>query len=149
MKAKVKHLQAYGITLLRASLGAFYILHAYYGAVVVGVERIGALNASLGVPLPLIAAWGVVLGHLAGGALLLLGLYPRLGALMNVPIMAGAVLLVHGGQGFFLHGVVTNPVTGTASVGGYEYALFLLLATLAVCLTGGGPLSLVLGRRGG
>lgn len=141
-----RNLQGYGVALLRASLGVFYILHAYFGAVVVGVERIGALNASLGVPLPLVAAWGVVLGHLAGGALLLGGVFPRIGALMNVPIMAGAAFLVHGKQGFFLHGVV-NPATGAASVGGYEYALFLLLATIAVCLTGGGPLSLVPGRR--
>lgn len=142
MNPRLKPHQTYGIALLRVSLGAYYILHGYYGFLMVGVERLADLNASMGIPLHIIGAWAVVLGHLVGGALLVLGYYARLGALLNVPIMAGAALLVHFDQGFFMRGLVTNPETGAAVAGGYEYALFLLLATIAILFTGGGPLSL-------
>ncbi len=142
MNPRLKPYQTYGIALLRVSLGVYYILHGYYGFLVVGVERLAALNASMGIPLPTIGAWAVVLGHLFGGALLLLGFYARLGALMNAVIMAGVAALVHFDQGFFMRGIVTNPETGAAVAGGYEYSLFLLLATIAVLLLGSGPLSL-------
>ncbi len=141
MNRRLRPYQTYGIALLRVSLGVYYVLHGYYGWLVIGVERFAALNASMGIPLPAISAWAVVLGHLVGGALLVIGLYARLGALMNIPIMAGAALLVHIDQGFFMHGIVTNPATGAAVAGGYEYSLFLLLATTAILLLGGGPLS--------
>ena len=114
MNPRLKPYQTYGIALLRVSLGVYYILHGYYGFLVVGVERLAALNASMGIPLPTIGAWAVVLGHLFGGALLLLGFYARLGALVNAVIMAGAAALVHFDQGFFMHGLVTNPETGAA-----------------------------------
>ena len=141
MNRRLRPYQTYGIALLRVSLGVYYVLHGYYGWMVIGVERFAALNASMGIPLPTISAWAVVLGHLAGGALLLIGLYARLGALMNAFIMVGAALLVHFDQGFFMHGIVTNPRTGAAVAGGYEYSLFLLIATIAILLLGGGPLS--------
>ena len=83
-----------------------------------------------------------MLGHLVGGTLLLIGLYARLGALMNAAIMAGAALMVHFDQGFFMHGLVTNPETGAAVAAGYEYSLILLLATVSILLMGGGPFSL-------
>ena len=142
MNPRLRPYQTYGIALLRVSLGAYYVLHAYNGYLVVGVERLIALNASMGIPLPTLSAWAVILGHLVGGALLVIGLYARLGALMNIPIMAGAAALVHFDQGFFMHGFVTNPRTGAAVAGGYEYSLFLLLATTAILLLGAGPLSL-------
>ena len=142
MNPRLKKHQTYGIALLRVSLGVYYILHAYYGLLEIGVDRLAALNASMGIPLPAIGAWAVVLGHLVGGTLLLIGLYARLGALMNGAIMAGAALLVHFDQGFFMHGLVTNPETGAAVAAGYEYSLLLLLATVSILLMGGGPLSL-------
>ena len=142
MNPRLRPYQTYGIALLRVSLGAYYVLHGYYGWLVIGVERLAALNVSMGIPLPTISAWAVVLGHLVGGLLLIIGLYARLGALMNVPIMAGAAAFVHFDQGFFMHGIVTNPQTGAAVAGGYEYSLFLRLATTAILLMGGGPLSI-------
>jgi uncharacterized membrane protein YphA (DoxX/SURF4 family) len=37
----------------------------------------------------------VMTAHLVGGALLVVGLYTRLAALVQIPVLAGAVLLVH------------------------------------------------------
>ena len=137
----------FGITLVRVTLGVYYLLHAYYAFWVIGVERLTQANeTSYGLMFPEAAAWFVVLGHLIGGLLLLLGFYARIGALINAMIMAGAVYAVHLNQGFFLHGIILDAKAGRAISGGYEYALFLLIATVAILFTGGGPFSLRFGR---
>jgi uncharacterized membrane protein YphA (DoxX/SURF4 family) len=43
----------------------------------------------------------VVIGHLLGGALMAIGFATRVGALLQIPIMLGAVFLVHWSGGFF------------------------------------------------
>ena len=131
-----------GIALLRVALGIYYLMHAYLAYWVIGVERFTQVNeTSYGLMFPGAVAWFVVLGHLIGGLLLLLGVYARIGALINAIIMAGAVYTVHLKQGFFLHGIITDANAGRAISGGYEYTLFLLLATIVIILTGGRPFS--------
>jgi len=56
--------------------------------------------------------------------------------------MAGAVFLVHFKQGFFMTWIVVDAARGRAIAGGYEYSLFLLIATVAVLFLGSGPLVL-------
>ena len=56
----------------------------------------------------------------------------RWAALANIPVMAGAIWFVHAGQGFFIF----------AGKNGYEYALFLLGATVAQVLLGPGAFTL-------
>src|SRR5439155_15776554 len=97
--------------------------------------------------------------HLVGGALLVLGLWTRGAALVQVPIMASAVFLLHFGQGFFLRGIVLDQAAGggpagvpirvpmRVMVGGIEYDLLVLAATVTLVLTGAGALALD-GRRG-
>jgi len=46
----------------------------------------------------------VVLAHFVGGALLAVGLFTRLAALMQIPILAGAVFLVHRHEGLLTAG---------------------------------------------
>ncbi|MFQ5840365.1 MAG: DoxX family protein [Candidatus Methylomirabilales bacterium] len=125
--------RGYGVTVLRVTLGGIFLMHGYLGGFVFTPEGLTQFNAKVGVPLPQLAAWFVILGHFVGGAFLLLGVFTRIGALIHVIIMAGAVLFVHIGQGFFLHGLEQG------RYGGYEYALVLLLASVAILLLGGGP----------
>ena len=132
----------YGTALLRIGLGAYYLMHAYYGGVVIGIDNLSAYNAKLGLLFPDAVAWYIVLGHLAGGALLVAGYHARLGALINLPIMAGAVYKVHLVQGFFMTGIIRDASKGIAVAGGFEYSLFLLIATVAVFFLGGGAFSL-------
>lgn len=68
--------------------------------------------------------------HLVGGALLLVGLYTRLAALVQVPILVGAVFLVHWQDGL---------LSADQSFEFYALVLFLLVV---VCLFGGGQWSL-------
>jgi putative oxidoreductase len=140
---------AWGTALLRVTLGALFVMHGYFAFAVLtpagaagDVTRLG-FPPTLAVPL----AWYLVAAQLGGGALLVIGLWTRLAALLQVPIMASAVFLVHFPQGFFLRGIIVDAAKDQAVAGGYEYALLVLAATLAVALLGGGELS-VDARRG-
>jgi len=78
----------------------------------------------------------VVVAHVAGGFLLAVGLLTRVAAALNVPVLLGAVLFVHAGEGLFtfastleftllvlfLLGVFTVSGAGRLSVDGYVAA---------------------------
>ena len=137
----------YGITVLRVTLGVIFLMHGYLGFFVFTPGGMTAFNASKGIPLPAITAWFVIFGHFLGGASLVFGLLTRLGALVHVVIMAGAVYFVHLDQGFFLKGIIVDAAAGKAIAGGYEYALSLFLGSIAILISGTGPLGLDYWRR--
>jgi putative oxidoreductase len=89
-----------------------------------------------------VLAWYLIVVHLAGGLLVIAGLWTRWAALAQVPIMASATFLVHWKQGFFMTGIVLDAATGRAIAGGYEYTLLILAATVALALLGPGALAL-------
>jgi len=72
----------------------------------------------------------IALAHLAGGALLALGLLTRLAALVQVPILLGAVFYVHwtdglfaGGQGLEFAGLVLALLLVYTAFGGGRYSV--------------------------
>lgn len=123
---------AYGATLLRLILGVVYIMHAYLAVVVFGPAGMIAYQAKHDVPFPEIGTWYLIVAHGLGGIFLVLGLFTRWAALVNVPVMVGALLFVHLKNGFWAH---TNP-------SGYEYVLVLAVVSLTVAMIGGGALTL-------
>jgi putative oxidoreductase len=136
--------EAWGATLLRANLGAVYIAHGGY-ALSLGVDAMTAYMPRMGFPAAAARwlAWYLLVVHLVGGALILVGLWTRLAALLQVPIMLSAVFLLHFSQGFFLKVLTVPSADGTRQIaGGYEYALLVLVATLALALLGPGRLAL-------
>ena len=137
----------YGITVLRVTLGVVFLMHGYLGFFVFTPAGMTAFNTSKGIPLPAITAWFVILGHFVGGAMLVLGVLTRLGAVIHVVIMGGAVFFVDLAQGFFMHGIIVDAAAGKAMAGGYEYALTLLMGSIAILISGGGPLGLDYWRR--
>ncbi len=72
----------------------------------------------------------VMAAHLLGGALLVVGLYTRLAALVQLPVLAGAVLLVHWQNGL---------LSANQSL---EFSALVLFLLLLVVLFGGGKWSL-------
>ena len=134
---------AWGILLLRVVLGGTYVMHGYYALGILGIDGTAEVIVRTGNPeaVSRLLAWYVVVAHLAGGALLVLGLFTPVAALVQLPIMAGAVFLLHWPQGFFMRGFV-DTAAGRAVAGGYEFALLVLAATLTIMFTGPGALAL-------
>ena len=132
-----------GATVLRIMLGAVFIAHGYYFYEVVTSDALSAMiNRRLGVPLGDYVTSYIFLAHFVGGVMLILGVFTRFAAMANLPVMMGAVLLFHLEQGFFLRGVIIDAARGKTEVVGYEYALFVLAATLAQSFLGSGALGL-------
>jgi putative oxidoreductase len=135
---------AWGATLLRLALGAIYVMHGWLVLAVLGVQGAAGYIVRMGFPSALAPtlAWYLVVVHLAGGTLMLLGVGTRVAALLQVPIMASALFLHHLSQGFFMTVLTVETPDGPRSIAaGYEYVLLVLTATLALALTGPGRLS--------
>ena len=124
-------MESYGATVLRLFLGVIYLMHAYLAAFVYGPRGMIAFQTAKGLPFPEIGTWYLIVAHGLGGICLLLGLLVRWAALVNIPIMLGAVVFVHLPQGFFM-----------GKEGGYEYALLVLGATIAQAFLGAGAFTL-------
>lgn len=129
--------QAWGGLVLRVILGVVFLAHGYLAAFVFTPAGMAGFMGQVGIPLPTVSAWFAIAAHLVGGVALLAGLYTRLAALLNAVVMAGAVLFVHLGQGFFM-----QPINGGAAVGGYEFSLTVLAASVALVFTGPGVFAL-------
>ena len=78
---------AYGVALLRVSLGIMWIAHALLKLLVFTLPGTAAYFASVG--LPGLLAYPVFAIEIVGGAALVLGVYARQASLALVPIMAG------------------------------------------------------------
>lgn len=120
---------AYGVTLLRVSLGAMWIAHALLKWIVFTLPGTAQFFASVGYPGFL--AYPVFAAELIGGAALVLGVYARQVSLVLVPVMLAAA---------WVH--VPNGWLFTSKGGGWEYPVFLAVASLALWLIGDGALSL-------
>lgn len=120
----------YGVALLRISLGILYLVHSLYLKVVVfTIPGTVAFFESIG--LPGFTAYLTIFAEAVGGAMLLLGWNTRLAALALVPVALGATW-AHIGNGWVF----------TSTGGGWEFPLFLAVATAAQVLLGNGALSL-------
>ncbi|MEW6703782.1 MAG: DoxX family protein [Pseudomonadota bacterium] len=114
-----------GTTLLRISLGLMWTAHALLKLFVFSLAGTAQYFASIG-----FAGWlayPVFTAELLGGVALLLGVYARQVALALVPIMLAAAW-VHLPNGW-LH---------TSPGGGWEYPVFLTVASVALWLIGDG-----------
>jgi putative oxidoreductase len=80
--------------------------------------------------MPLLVAHYVGVAHLCGGILLALGLATRLAALAQIPVLLGAVFMVHWGDGLLREGQ------------SLELAGLVLVMLVAYAVFGAGPLSL-------
>jgi putative oxidoreductase len=124
-------MESYGATVLRVFLGVIYVMHAYFAAFVYGPTGMAAFQQAQGLPFPQIGTWYVIIAHGLGGICLILGVLVRWAALVNIPIMGGALFVVHLKQGFFM-----------GKAGGYEYALLVFGATVAQTFLGAGAFTL-------
>jgi len=106
------------------------LAHGWQKITTMGFHGTEGMFAKIGIPVPLVSAAVVILVEFLGGIALILGLATRWASLLLVVDMLGAIYFVHMRNGFFL------------THGGYEFALSLLAACVALALGGGGSLAL-------
>ena len=115
----------YGPLLLRLALAAMWLSHALLKILVFTLPGTAAFFESKGIPGVL--AYPVVAAEIAGGLAILAGLYARQVALLLVPILVVAS---------WTH--LPNGWVFTATGGGWEYPVFLIVASVALWLSGDG-----------
>lgn len=123
----------WGALILRVPVGLILAAHGaqklfgWFGGY--GLEATGQWMASIGLVPGVLMAFLAGAAEFFGGLALALGLLTRPAAAVNAIAMAVAVFAVHLPNGLFM------------SNNGYEYALTLLAASLALMFLGGGKLS--------
>ena len=127
---------AFGLLALRLVTGIVFIAHGAQKIFVYGFDGVAGAFAGMGVPMAGVVGPLVALVELLGGLALVAGLLTRVAGAGLAVVMLGAVLIAHLSAGFFLPA-------------GYEFALTLLGASLALAATGAGAWSLdaLLARR--
>lgn len=124
--------QEYGLTIVRLVLGSIFILH--------GSQKVFGLFGGLGLEgfiqwvgtMGVAPFWGyaAAFAEFIGGCLLFTGIASEIGALLVIPVMVGAVFLVHWPYGYF----VQNK--------GFEYPFNLILFLVAIIVGGPGKWAL-------
>jgi len=116
----------YAILLLRLALAAIFIAHAMLKWRVFTIPGTVSYFKSLG--LPGWFAYVTLTAELGGAACLILGICPRVVALLLAPLMIGTIVTVHGKNGWLF----------SNAGGGWEYPAFWTAALIAVFLLGDG-----------
>lgn len=118
-----------GIALVRIITGCVFLAHGYQKFFVFGIAGTTNFFTQGGIPAPTIVAPLVTILEFAGGIALILGLLTRIAALGLVINMLGAIFFVHLKNGFFLPN-------------GFEFALTMLVNSLALVIAGAGAFSI-------
>jgi putative oxidoreductase len=124
----------FGVAALRVSLGVMWIAHALLKLLVFTLPGTAQFFTSVGYPSW--AAYPVFAVELIGGAMLVLGVYARQVSLALLPVMLAAA---------WVH--VPNGWVFTSPNGGWEYPVFLAVASAALWLIGDGAFSLRRSQR--
>jgi putative oxidoreductase len=119
----------YAALLLRVALGAMFIAHALLKYYVFTLPGTAQFFQSIGLPGAL--AYATFWAELAGGVLILAGVYSRWVAVALLPVLIGATW-AHAGNGWVF----------TAANGGWEYPAFLAVAAAVLALLGDGRFAL-------
>ncbi len=118
----------WGVFVLRVGVGGVFVAHGLQKLIVFGIPGLASFLGQLGIPFPALSAVAVTAAELVGGLALVAGIFTRWAALPLAFSMAVAAVTVHLKGGFFLPD-------------GIEYVVTLLLASVAVALSGPGALA--------
>lgn len=131
-----------GLLILRLALGGIMIYHGVGKLTGMGVNAWADTLGKMGIPLPLPMAYASILAEIGGGALVVLGLFARLGALAIAATMVVAIVKVHWANGFALK----HTAEGVGPIPhGYEFCLALLAMALCIVFAGSGKVRVPVG----
>jgi len=115
---------------LRVSTGLFFLVHGLIKVFIFTPAGTAGYFESIGLPGAL--GYLTILIEVLGGLALIAGLYTRWVALLTVPVLLGAAVFGHGGNGF----------TFSNQGGGWEYPVLWAVVMFALSLLGDGAWSL-------
>jgi putative oxidoreductase len=118
----------FGLLMLRLIIGAVFIYHGF--AKVSNIEGTLGFFSTIGLG-NIVLVYLAAYGEFVGGIMLVLGIFTRYTALLLAFIAAVAIYAVHFKAGFNI------------MKGGYEYALTLMVVSLAISMIGSGKYSLL------
>jgi putative oxidoreductase len=127
MEKNLKQSKGLAIFIIRSLIGIIFILHGaqklfgWFG----GQGLQGWVNWLATLHVPAFLGYASAIAEFVGGLLLLFGFAAEIGALLEIGVMAGAIVLVHWPHGFFVQN------------NGFEYALLLMVCCLGIII--GGP----------
>ena len=115
-----------GLLLLRLAIGGLMLFHGVH-KLLFGVGFIGDMLAAMG--LPSFIAYGSLVAEVLAAAMIVVGLWTRLAAVVFAGNMVVAILMAH------LSSISIDPMTGGLNI---ELPLLYLAGAVVLCLTGGG-----------
>ena len=116
------------LAIIRIVAGVIFMAHGYQKFFMMGLPGVTEFFTQVGAPLPGITAIVVATLELAGGFALLIGFFARFIAIPLALDIAGAIVLVHMKNGFFVPG-------------GVEFVMLLMVAAMAIAIAGPGEFS--------
>ena len=119
----------HGAFVMRIALGTVLLAHGLLKIFVFTIPGTVGFFESLG--LPAAVAHLTIFGEVVGGTALILGIYPRLVALLSLPILIGAAW-AHIGNGWLF----------SNQSGGWEFPVLLIALAIAVTLQGAGSFAI-------
>jgi putative oxidoreductase len=119
----------HGAFINRLALGTILLAHGALKIFVFTIPGTVGFFESLGLPATMASL--TIFGEVTGGTALILGIYPRLVALLSLPILAGAAW-THLANGWLF----------SNQGGGWEFPVLLIVLALVVAMQGAGSLAI-------
>jgi len=126
---------------LRLIVGLGFLQHGY-AKLARGPDMFVGILHAIGLPLAHLLGWATIGVEVVGGLMILCGALVPLAAVPMIVVLAVAIVTVHLPNGFSSIKLISFDATG-AHFGqpGYETDLLYMAGLIALCIGGGGPLS--------
>jgi len=111
------------VVALRVAVAILLGIHGYYRAFTGGPSGFGAFLTSAGFPAGVAVAWAITVFEMAASLCLLAGRYVRVVIPGFLLILSAGIVMVHGGEGWFVVGGGRN---------GVEYSVLLIVSLLVL-----------------
>ena len=118
-----------GIQIVRVTVALLIVIHGIARVSLGIVDDFGLFLAGIGFPIGGVAAWGVTLFEIVGGAALAFGVQARVISIVLAVELAAGIALVHLREGWFVVGAGRN---------GMEYSVLLIACLIAVAYASSG-----------
>lgn len=111
------------LLILRIAVAVIFLAHAIVRIGNGTIPQFGEFMESKGLPFGAAWVWAITAYEIAGGVLLLLGIYTRLLTAGFIILLLVGIVLIHASLGWFV---------GEHGTGGCEYSVILIVALLVI-----------------